>query len=250
MKILLKVTVLSALITGVFAVSAKAGTFSDFNTDIGANRIAAKALLTPFTEDFGGLIGGADFNSGRALGFPGFDVGIAATVQSKPDTKNTLLTGVDAFGLPLLQASVGLPAIGADITLRGVSLAGLSVIGGGLRYGVLKSGTLTKFIPDVSVCAFYDVISYDYFKGSHLSFSAAASFDIPVIKPFVGIGLDSTSLEVKGVNAVVNGVKADAAKLRYTLGVKFSPLPLVYIYGAYSMLHGQTGYQGGLGARF
>ena len=252
MKKTFRAVVLSALAVGVLSVAAKADPFADFDQYLTNSRIVAESRLGYFAEDFGGLLGGADFNSGRALGFPGFDVGIAATIQAKPNANNVLLNnaGVKAFGIPLLQASVGLPVIGADITLRGTSLAGLSIIGGGLRYGVLKSGTVTKFIPDVSVSVFYDVITYDYFKGSHMSFDAAASFDIPVIKPFVGIGLDRTSLEVKDVIAAVDGVKADSAKLRYTLGVKFSPLPLAYIYGAYSMLHGQTGYQAGLGVRF
>jgi hypothetical protein len=255
MNKILKVMSCAALVAGVFAVSAKADSFSDFDNYIGSTRAQAKSLLTPFAMDFGGLIGGADFNSGRALGFPGFDVGLAATVQAKPSSGNTILknSGVDAFGLPMVQASVGLPLIGADVALRGMSVSGLSIIGGGVRYPVFKSSTLTKFIPDIAVSAFYDVINYDYFKGSHMSLDAVASLDIPIVKPFAGIGIDRTSMEVKGLTggaAVINGVDATISKPRYTLGVKFSPLPLVYIYGAYSSLHGQTGYQGGLGARF
>ncbi|OGS11409.1 MAG: hypothetical protein A2285_07775 [Elusimicrobia bacterium RIFOXYA12_FULL_57_11] len=252
MRKILKIFVLSALAAGIFSGSASADPFSDFDTYIGNSAAAAKGMLTPFAEDFGGLIGGADFNSGRALGFPGFDVGVAFTVQAKPNKNNLLLKNADvkAFGIPLLQASVGLPVAGADIALRGLTLSGLSIIGGGVRCPVLKSGALTKFIPDVSVSAFYDVISYDYFEGSHMSVDVAASFDIPVIKPFVGVGLDRTTLEIKGVSAAVNGVDAAISKPRYTMGVKFSPLPLVYVYGAYSVLHGQAGYQGGLGARF
>lgn len=253
MKKLLKPVLLAVLGSFVFYGSAKADAFGDFKDDIiNQAQAQAKGLLTPFAEDFGGLIGGADFNSGRALGFPGFDVGIAVTVQAKPNPNNTLLkdANVDAFGIPLLQASVGLPVIDADVTLRGLSVSGLSVIGGGVRKSVLKSGTLTKFIPDVSVAAFYDVIDYDYFKGNHMSFDVSASFDIPVIKPFVGVGIDRTTLEVQGVSALLNGVDATISKPRYTLGVKFSPLPLLYVYGAYSSLHGQSGYQAGLGARF
>ncbi|MEI7529886.1 MAG: hypothetical protein WCK76_13200 [Elusimicrobiota bacterium] len=253
MNKLLKITVFAALAAGILSGPAMADPFSDFKKDIILNTQAqAKGMLSPFAEDFGGLIGGADFNNGRALGFPGFDVGIAATIQAKPNVNNTLLknAGVNAFGIPLVQASVGLPLVGADLAVRGLSLSGLSIIGGGVRYPVLKSGTLTKFIPDVSVSAFYDVITYDYFKGTHMSVDAAASFDIPIIKPFIGVGLDRTTLEVKGVNALLDGVDATISKPRYTLGVKFSPLPLVYVYGAYSSLHGVDGYNFGLGARF
>lgn len=249
MKNTLKIALFSLLAVGVFAGMAKADPFSDFKAQAQA---LGSSLLKPFAEDLGGLIGGADFNSGRALGFPGFDVGIAATVQSKPNSNNLILknAGVKAFGMPLVQASAGLPVVGAEIALRGITVSGFSVIGAGARYPVFKSGALTKFIPDVSVSAFYDVINYGYFKGSHMSFDAAASFDIPVIKPFVGVGLDRTSLEIKGVSTLLNGVDASISKPRYTLGVKFSPLPLLYVYGAYSSLHGQGGYQAGFGARF
>lgn len=216
---------------------------------------AGKTYLKPFARDFGGLIGGSDFNSGRAVGFPGFDVGVTAVVQSKPAAANKILknANVKAFGLPLLHASVGLPVVGADIGLRGMSISGLSVMGAGVTYPVFKSGTLTKFIPDVAVSAFYDVINYDYFKGSHMSFDVSASLDFPVIKPFAGIGCDRTKIEAKGLTGAtepVNGASGAASGERFTLGVKLVPLPLTYVFGAYSILHGIAGYQAGLGVKF
>ncbi|HBA59682.1 MAG TPA: hypothetical protein DCZ92_02435 [Elusimicrobia bacterium] len=256
MKKILRPVLLAVLAAGVFAVSAKADPFADFNTYVGASKVQAEARLAPFVEDLGGVIGGNDFNSGRNIGFPGFDVGIAATVQAKPNDNNSILndSDVNAFGVPLVRASVALPVIDADLTLRGLTLSGFSIIGAGVSYNVLKSGTVTKFIPDVSVSAFYDVINYDYFKGSHMSLNAVASFDIPVIKPFIGVGLDRTTLKVQdvpgAVGTLVNGAEATISKPRYTLGVRFSPLPLLYVYGAYSSLHGQPGYNGGLGVKF
>ena len=37
---------------------------------------ATASNLKPFALDLGGLLGGAAFHSGRAIGFPGFDVDV------------------------------------------------------------------------------------------------------------------------------------------------------------------------------
>ena len=245
----MKKILLSLCLLPLLAAGAKADPFEDFKAIIAAQ---GEGLLKPFAADLGGLIGANDFNSGRSLGFPGFEAGLAATVQAKPSSDNRILRDADvkAFGVPMLHAGAALPLVGADVMVRATGYSGFSIIGGGLRYGLIKSGTVTKFIPDVSVSAYYDVITYDYFKGSHLSFDASASFDIPVIKPYVGVGIDRTTLEIKNVNATLNGVDATISKPRYTVGVRLSPLPLLYVYGAYNILHGQTGYSLGAGAKF
>lgn len=224
----------------------KAESFGDFK------KYAADSYLKPFAEDLGGLIGATDFNSGRALGFPGVDIGIDGSIQAKPSSSDGILrlAKVNAFGLPMAHAGVALPLLGADVMVRGVAYSGFSILGGGLRYQLLKSGTLTKFIPDVSVSAYYDAINQDYFKGNHMSFDAAASFDIPVIKPYAGVGLDRTKIESKSGTPIPSGTSGTISKTRYTLGVRISPLPLMYVYGAYNILHGQTGYSAGAGIKF
>lgn len=246
-----KITVmvsLLALTMFVFANSAKADSFEDFKAQI---QELGKTYIKPFAEDFGGLIGGADFNSGRTVGFPGFDVGLVLVAQSKPNDDNRILknAGVDAFGIPFLQGSIGLPLVGMDVAVRGIAYSGLTILGGGIRYSFHKSG-IAKFIPDVMVSGFYDVINYDYFKGSHYSLNASASFDIPVVKPFVGIGYDNTEIKIKDVSATLNGISDSTGKIRYTAGIKLIPFPFLYVFGAYSIFHGQSGYQLGAGAKF
>lgn len=243
----MKKIILSLCLLPLLAAGAKADPFEDFKAKL---QLLGEAKLKPFAADLGGIIGANDFNSGRAIGFPGFEAGLAATIQSKPSVENRILrdAGVDTFGVAMLHAGAALPLIGADIMVRGTGYSGFSIIGGGLRYPLLKSGTLTKFIPDLSVSAYYDVIAYDYFKGSHMSLDAAASFDIPVIKPYVGVGLDRTKLEIKNVPGITGS--GTISKPRYTMGVRFSPLPLLYVYGAYNILNGQAGYSMGAGAKF
>lgn len=244
----MKKLMLSLCLLPLLAAGAKADPFEDFKAQLVAK---GEGLLKPFAMDLGGLIGANDFNSGRSLGFPGFEAGIAAAVQAKPSAENRALrdAGVDAFGVAMVHGGVALPAIGADVMLRATGYSGFSVIGGGVRKSLIKSGTVTKFIPDVSVALYYDVIDYDYFKGSHMSLDASASFDIPVIKPYVGVGLDRTKLEIQNVPGL-SGTDASISKPRYTVGVRLSPLPLLYVYGAYNILHGETGYALGAGAKF
>ncbi len=243
-KLLISIIVLFSL-----SGSVKADSFDDFKTQI---IVDANGLIKPFAADFGGVLGANDISSARNVGFPGFDIGLSLAVQGKPSSENKVLRNakVDAFGIPMLHAAVGLPITGLDITVRGFSYSGLSIIGGGLSYNIIKSGTLTKFIPDIAVSAFYDSIDYDYFKGSHLSANVSASFDLPIVKPFAGFGIDRTSLEIKNVSSLVNGIDGSISKARWIIGTRLTIFPLVYIYGAYSSLHGQSAYNGGLGARF
>jgi hypothetical protein len=245
----LKITGLAAMLAVLLSAGLRADTFDPLGK-FKAN--LADGLVKPFAADLGGLIGGADFSSGRTVGFPGFDVGAVGMIQAQPDTDNVILKAakVKAFGLGLLQGSVALPFLGADLAVRGVTYSNLSVVGGGVRYPIFRSGTLTAFLPDVSVSAFYDAVKFDYFTARHLSADLAASFDLPFIKPFAGIGYDRTKVEIKGVSAEFNGMDAIVAKPRYTAGARITPFPFLYVFGAYTLLHGQHGFNFGAGAKF
>ena len=95
---------------------------------------AAWSNLKPFALDLGGIIGGADFHSGRTLGFPGFDVGISGTVQFRPDRDDLILrnSGVQRFGMPMVQAEIGLP-FKFDVIAPGFGYQGATLYGGGDR---------------------------------------------------------------------------------------------------------------------
>ena len=47
-----------------------------------------------------------------------------------------------------------------------------------------------------------------------------------------------------------SGEKADDGVVRYTAGVNFHPLPLFYVYGAYTYTKYSHGFQGGIGLNF
>src|SRR3954462_848815 len=87
----------------------------------GFDQRADAGSLKPFTRDLGGLLGAATFHSGRSLGFSGFDVGARYGMQFRPSTGNNIMRGggVHSFGLPWVQAEIGMP-FKIDGFIRGI----------------------------------------------------------------------------------------------------------------------------------
>ncbi|MBI4423692.1 MAG: hypothetical protein HY554_08195 [Elusimicrobia bacterium] len=243
MKILLALPLLAAL--AALAAPASATPWGD------AHNRATAGNLRAFASDLGGLLGGASFHSGRSLGFPGFDVGVVAMTQFRPAQDNAILrgSGVKGFGLPLVQAEFGLP-LRTDVIVHGATGAGAQVAGGGLRFGALRSGMLVR-IPDVAVSAFADRLTHDQFTANHYAVNASASWHLPILQPYAGVGYDVTNVELKtSVVPGLAGSEATAQGVRLTAGVAVTPLPFVYLFGAYSIRHGASGADAGLGVRF
>ncbi|MBI4055078.1 MAG: hypothetical protein HY402_02975 [Elusimicrobia bacterium] len=220
--------------------------FNDFKATI------EKRLIKPFARDLGGVLGAGTFHSGRSLGFPGFDVGLHGSFQFKPDPENEVLrkTGADIFGIPWIQAEIGLP-FRVDAIVHGISAADVVIAGGGLRYGLWRS-QLLRFAPQVSVSAFADAVTHDFFSATHVAGNLVASAGLFFVEPYVGVGVDRTRVEVKSSDkdSTLSGVDETAVSPRVTVGLNLKPFPFVYLHGAYLWLHGQNGAQAGLGLRF
>lgn len=228
------------------ASSAHADPFADFKTR------AQSDLIKPFALDLGGVIGGASAHTGRALGLPGFWAGVVASVQLRPDNNNRILrdSGVKAFGVPLLEAGVGLP-FKIDVIVHGSSGGGASIYGGGLRYGLYRTSLIDSFLPNVSISAFADKVNHRYFSASHNALNAVATWNLPIIKPFFLAGFDATTVTVGAATTPgVVGLKASARGSRFSIGVDAHPLPLISLRGAYTLRHGVPGFDLGLGAQF
>lgn len=242
-----KAAILVAL--AALAPSAGATPFGDFRN------LATSGTLKPFALDLGGVLGGAAFHSGRVLGLPGFDVGVVGTFQSRPDKEDVILrdAGVQRFAVPMVQAEVGLP-LNFDLIVHGITGQGARIFGGGIRYGIHKSGILS-ILPDVAVSAFGDKINHTYFGATHYSLNAVASFNLPVVHPYAGLGWDYTKVTV-GDAAIAGlvGTTATARGTRLTAGLDMNviPLPLlkVRVHAAYTVLHGLPGLDLGAGVRF
>ncbi len=238
-------TLFAALLV-LAASSAHADPFSDFQTR------ARNEYIKPFALDLGGVLGGASAHTGRTLGFPGFWVGGVAAVQMRPDKDDRVLrdAGVKAFGVPLIEAGIGLP-LKIDVIVHGVASHGLTIYGGGVRYGLYRTDLVDSFLPNISISAFGDKVNHAYFSASHGDMNAVATWNLPILKPFVLAGFDVTEVKVGAATTPgVAGTKATARGSRFSVGVDVHPLPLISVRAAYTLRHGIPGFDLGLGAQF
>lgn len=248
----MKALLCAALLAAVSAVPA--GATAD--PYAGFQQFADAGSLKPFTRDLGGLLGGATFHDGRSLGFSGFDVGARYSAQFYPSKGDNIMrnNGVRSFGLPWVQAEIGLP-FKIDGFIRGISYQGVTVSGGGIRYG-LYSPSDKPWTPQVLVSALGDTVVHQSFSASHFGANLVASAGTPFFLPYVGAGFDRTRLVVRSslLDPALNGTNVTTFEGRYTAGVTLKPKikdnRFTYVNVAYVLAHGQSGAEAGLGVRF
>ena len=244
------------------AVPARADIYNGFE------QFADAGSLKPFARDLGGMLGSATFHSARPLGFSGFDVGGHAGGQFYPSKGDTILRnkGVRIFGLPWVQAEIGMP-YRIDGFIRGISYEGLTIAGGGVRYGLLKTSD-KPWAPQLLVSGVAHAVVYQSFSASHAGGSLVFSMGTSVFNPYLGAGLDHVRLIVRSsiADQTLNGTAVNTVESRFTAGVQLRPwnysvaaageggrtrpLSFLYINAAYILVHGQSGAEGGLGMRF
>jgi hypothetical protein len=239
-------------LTAVLAVLCAVPAFAAVDEFGGFSQYADSGSLKPFTRDLGGILGSSTFHSGRSLGFSGFDVGATYAMQFYPAKGDTILrnNGVRSFGLPWVQADIGLP-FKIDGFIRGISYQGLTVAGGGLRYG-LYAPSDKPWTPQVLVSVVGDSVVHQDFSASHFGADLVASMGNSIVTPFVGAGFDRTRLEARdsSLDPALAGVAATTLESRFTAGVRVKPFRFTYLDAAYNCMHGQSGAEAGLGVRF
>jgi len=218
----------------------------------GFSQYADSGSLKPFTRDLGGILGSSTFHSGRSLGFSGFDIGASYAAQFYPSKGDAILqsNGVKSFGLPWVQADIGLP-FKIDGFIRGISYQGLTVAGGGLRYG-LYAPSDKPWTPQVLASVVGDSVVHQDFSASHFGADLVASMGNATVTPYVGAGFDRTRLEAHNsvLDPALDGTSATTLESRFTAGVRLKPFQFTYIDAAYNFMHGQSGAEAGLGVRF
>ena len=240
------------LLALAFTAAAPAAHAIQPNPFSGFEQNAAGNLLKPFALDLGGLLGASAVDTGRTYGFPGFWVGGDAVLQTRPDRNDLILrdSGVHSFALPMVQAGVGLP-FQTDVIIHGVGAYGVTVFGGGIRKSLYRTGLIDTFLPNVSVSAFGDKVNAGAFNATHGAANATATWNLPLIKPFIEAGYDLTKATIGAARAAGQvGASATANGARLAAGVDLTPLPFFDLRLAALDLHGLPGGQLGLGVTF
>lgn len=234
------------------AASAAAAPASAADQFRGFKQYVDRGSLTPFTRDLGSVLGSASFHNGRSLGFSGFDLGAHGGMRFKPSRGNSVLSGagVKAFGLPWAQAEIGLP-FRLDGFIRGISYQGVTISGGGLRYGILKA-TDQHWTPQFLLSSVAHSVAHKDFSASHVGVNLVASIGTPRIAPYLGAGIDRTRVVVKSsdLDPTLVGVEASTLESRFTAGLSVRPHPFIYVQAAFTLTHGEPGVDTGLGIRF
>lgn len=237
---------LLAFLLAVSALPAAANPLQDFESRVRPERLA------PFARDLGGVIGGASAHNGRSIGFPGFWAGAVANVQTRPEKDDLILrdAGVKAFGVPMVEVGVGLP-FKVDVIAHGLRAYGATIIGGGIRYGVYRTDLVDTFLPNVSVSAFGDKVTHEAFNATHGALNAAATWNFPILKPFLVAGYDVTEVKVeRSTTAGFVGSKATGRGSRFAAGLGVTPFPFLDLRLSYGLNHGIPALGLGLGAKF
>ncbi len=211
---------------------------------------AAQGNLKPFALDLGGLLGSDTFHTGRVLGFSGFDLGEHAAVQFSPDKADAVMraNGNHPIVLPWTQAEIGLP-LKIDGFVRGTSFDGMTAVGGGLRYGLLKV-TDRPWKPKLLAIVDGNEAGTQWFTANHVGASLVGSIGNQTFTPYLGIGVDRTSVSVTSAASVAAGTSARAVGSRLTAGLQYRPWTFLYTDAAYILLHGESGAEASLGLRF
>lgn len=209
--------------------------------------------LKPLARDLGGMLGSGLYNTGRSLGFSGFDIGMRGAVQFRPSGGNAVMkkSGVKDFYLPWAQAELGMP-YRIDGFIRGFSYQGFTFAGGGLKWGLLPIKDVPYAMQAMVVVAGH-AATHKYVSIVHANAGLVLSMRLSQkLTPFIAAGADHTRLNVTGVSSS-SPVFDQSVKVwdyRATAGFNFRPWSYAYISGAFNYLHGQPGAEASLGLRF
>ena len=218
--------VLAAALGCALNVSAK-NIWDDFGDHVTTQNVRA------FTKDLGGLIGSGTYTTGRVLGWGGFQIGPRASMifkmsEAQGDTyearQQTALGEREDVGTvwyPWLQADIGMP-FRVDGFIRASSYQGMTIAGGGLRWGITRPNEMLGSFQPMLVISGHSASARD-FSATHYNASLVLSMKFKYFVPYIGGGVDYTTLHINRADRDLSleGSNEYAATARATAGLNF-----------------------------
>ncbi len=197
--------------------------WDDFSANVTEQNVRA------FTKDLGGLIGSGTYTTGRVLGWGGFQIGPRGTMifkmsKGKNESTHTALGERDKVGnvfYPWLQADIGMP-FRLDGFIRASSYEGMTIAGGGLRWGITSPNEMLGSLQPMLVVSAHSASARD-FSATHYNASLVLSMKFKYFVPYIGGGVDYTTLHINQADLTpsLKGKSEYAATARATAGLNF-----------------------------
>lgn len=203
--------------------AAFADPFDKFNQMMnGASDSLAKHYLNNLARDMGSVMTGGNYGVSVGLGVLGLSASAKINAVNV-DNEIMRADGTSTLVVPMINAALGLP-YDFELLAKYGYFYGTNIYGAGLRHGIYDSDVI--FIPSVTVQGIYTMAnvnsSGNKLDANNIALGAIATFPVPYVTPYIGLGWDRT--EVKDKSSIHSGMKGDADSFSYGFGVSVSIL--------------------------
>lgn len=225
-----------------------AGPFSKFNEVLdGVSDEQAQKYLNNLSSDLGNIMTGGSFSASAALGVSGIDVHLKIN-YNKISNEIMEAEGINELYVPMLTGGIKL-SDQLDVLAKYGYLQDANIYGGGLRLLLFEGRDFV--IPSISVHGMYTLIKADdgenKLDGNNLGLGAVATFNLPIVTPYVGIGWDKTKISPKSSNK--QNLEGSYEGFGYYAGVSVSAIIINGTVGI-SVYDGYVSYTFGLSSAF
>jgi len=231
-------------ISCAFFVNAGELNFDDFST------YATAQNVRHFAKDISGLLGASSVTTGRILGWGGFQLAARGVYMPRPNKHNTAFgrTNEGKF-MPLIQGEIGLP-FRIDGFVRATSWDGLTIAGGGLKWGITKPTEILYTFQPMLVIMAQNGVHRD-FSITQYSANLAISFKTPYVVPYISGGVDYGKLTVESADdSSLIGRREYVTTPKAALGLNFKLPSYFDLSVAANYAHYGLGAEASLGVRF
>lgn len=225
-----------------------AGPFGKFNEVLDSvSEEQAQKYLNNLASDLGNIMTGGSFSAAAAFGVSGIDVHLKIN-YNKISNEIMEAEGINELYVPMLTGGIRL-SDQLDILAKYGYLQDTNIYGGGLRLLVFEGRDFV--IPSISVHGMYTILNSDdgenKLDGNNLGLGAVATFNLPIVTPYIGVGWDKTMAKPKSSNK--QGLEGSYEGFGYYAGVSVSAIIINGTVGI-SVYDGYVSYTFGLSSAF